>query len=177
MIKLLIFSFLLRFGGLHGHEGHQHHDQPVVKSELFTPFNHFSWTKWQKEVGKLHFVFLHFPIALIFMTVIAEICLAFTKGVFYENAARFMLISAAVFSLPTLATGYIMSLTMPYTGSMALLLEWHMWLGIVTAALAITVATVREKRGNTAIYYTLLIALFLIMNVTAYLGGVMTFGV
>jgi uncharacterized membrane protein len=132
-----------------------------------------TWTQW---IGSFHFIFLHFPIALIAMTLISELLFAWYVSPIFDYASRFMLIAAAILAFPTVLLGLIYSYTATYSGILADFVWWHMWLGFATAIFAIFVVFVREYWGISKLYYTCLILLFLLVNVTGYLGGGMTFG-
>ena len=144
--------------------------QPTVKHFGGRPL---TWTQW---VGSFHFIFLHFPIALIAMTAISELLFAWMQRPIFDYASRFMLIAAAVFSVPTALLGLTYSYTSSYSGILAEFIWWHMWFGIATAIFAIVVAFLRELLGRSKLYYTSLFLLFLLVNITGYLGGGMTFG-
>lgn len=122
-------------------------------------------------IGNFHFVFLHFPIALIIMTAFAELFFAYTGKAFYSNAARFMLIAATLFALPTALFGYALSIHTTLTAD----LYWHRLFGFFTAFFAIITLLLREKQYRRSYQFALLI-LFLSINITASLGGDMTFG-
>src|SRR4051812_19601708 len=57
-------------------------------------------------LGYLHLILLHFPIALIIMTCIAELLYVRDYNPLYKHAARFMILSAAFFALPTVLSGF-----------------------------------------------------------------------
>lgn len=186
MNKIFILSLLcwLSFTFLFGHEGHKEmhenksmkesvqttHGPPTVKQNEGRPQSLIQW------IGSFHFIFLHFPIALIAMTVISEILFAWYASPIFDYASRFMLIAAAVLAVPTALLGLTYSYTASYTGLLADFVWWHMWFGFATAIFAIFVAFIRERWGISKLYYTCLTLLFLLVNVTGFLGGGMTFG-
>ena len=127
--------------------------------------NYIEW------IGNFHFVFLHFPIALIIMTGFAELFFAYTGKVFYSHAARFMLIAAAIFAIPTALSGLALGWDATETSD----LYWHRILGIFTALFALFTLFLREK-GFKRSYKLALLILFISVNITASIGGEMTFG-
>lgn len=145
-------------------------EQPAVNQYEGRPQ---SWMQW---IGSFHFIFLHFPIALIAMTLISEILFAWYASPIFDYASRFMLIASAVLAIPTAFLGLTYSYTATYNGILADFVWWHMWLGFATATFAIFVAFIRERWGISKLYYTCLVFLFLLVNVTGFLGGAMTFG-
>ena len=181
---ILIFLCFVSFSSLNSHEGHKEmgsheqlnesiqptQDQPTIKQFGGKPQN---WMQW---VGGFHFVFLHFPIALITLTAISELLFGWYQRPIFDYASRFMLVSAAIFAIPTALFGLIYSYTATYEGLLADFVWWHMWFGIATAAFAGVVALIREQQGANKLYYTALFILFLLVNITGLLGSGMTFG-
>lgn len=130
-------------------------------------------------IGSFHPFFLHFPIALIVMTVISEFLFFWTGNLLFSQAARFMLVGAAIASIPTILFGLAFSTSVdkPFLFTF---LWWHRFLGISTMLLAIITACLREfhsqKGWNTLKAYRVCLGvLFIIVNLTGYLGGRMTF--
>ena len=187
MSKQLILCFLCLVccTVLFGHEEHQNNEGNENKQEMVNPSPEsqpppkhlggrpLSWTQW---LGSFHFIFLHFPIALIVMTGISELLLAWLRRPIFDYASRFMIIAAATLAVPTALLGLIYSYTTSYSGLLADFIWWHMWAGISTAIFAIFVAFIRECLGISKLYYMSLFILFLLVNITGYLGGGMTFG-
>lgn len=126
-------------------------------------------------LGYLHPVMIHFPIALVLMTVISEILFLFTRNPLFDGAARFMIIAAAITALPTALFGLALSYGAHYQGDYATIFFWHEVCGIITVFFAIIAAILREKR-KMGFYYLCLAILFLSVNIGGYLGGEMTWG-
>jgi uncharacterized membrane protein len=186
MNKILILNLLclLSFTFLFGHEGHKEMDEnKPMKESVQTTHDILvveqyegrpqSWMEW---IGSFHFIFLHFPIALIAMTVISELLFAWYSNPIFDYSSRFMLIAAAILAVPTALLGLTYSYTATYNGILADFVWWHMWFGFATASFAIFVAFIRERWGISKLYYTCLVLLFLLVNITGFLGGGMTFG-
>lgn len=177
MAKLLALLMLLMITNLaFGHEGH-HREIAEVSSpstQLFSTTPSF-FIKW---VGSFHPVFLHFPIALIIMTVIAEVLLAWHGQIMFAHASRFMLIAAAVTSVPTVLFGLALGVYAEYGGVLENFFWWHRFLGIFTALMAIFTACLKEYSWlNKRFYYSSLGILFVCVNATSFLGGALTFGI
>lgn len=132
-----------------------------------------SWMQW---IGSFHFIFLHFPIALISTTVISEILFVRYARPIFDFASRFMLIAGAILAFPTAILGLTYSYTATYEGLLANFVWWHMWLGFITAVFALFVAIIREFWGISRFYYMCLVLLFLLVSITGFLGAGMTFG-
>lgn len=186
MNKIFILSLLclLSFTFLFGHEGHKEMDEhkpmkeSVQTTQVIPAVEQYegrpqSWLQW---IGSFHFIFLHFPIALIAMTVISELLFAWYSNPIFDYSSRFMLIAGAILAVPTALLGLTYSYTATYNGILADFVWWHMWFGFATAILATLVAFIRERWGISKLYYTCLVLLFLLVNITGYLGGGMTFG-
>lgn len=160
---LLTIFLLTKFSFIFCHDGHSHND-------LGHAIN------WQLLLGSFHFIFLHFPIALIYMTGVAEILSLFKKKNNFDTTARFMLISAAVLVIPTIFTGLLYRWDVAYEGKLVSYIFWHMWMGVFTAIFTIIVAMMRQFFGKTKWYYYSLIFLIISISVTAFLGGSITHG-
>lgn len=136
--------------------------------------------QWMQWIGNFHLIFLHFPIALIVMTVISE-CLSWKyKNPFFDHASRFMLIAAAIATIPTALTGLAFSYGVSYEGEMVDIFWWHRFLGLFITALSFLTVILKEltirKTIKSSMYYSItLIILFISVNITGYLGGEMTF--
>lgn len=132
------------------------------------------------QIGQWHFAFLHFPIALITMTVVAELLSVWTRNILYDYASYFMLMSAAFVVIPTmlfgLALGY--SISDSYVGISTVIYPWHMYFGILTAILVVLTAGLRNMTGTFgSVYLYFLILSFFSMSATGFLGGSLSFGI
>lgn len=132
-----------------------------------------NWAQW---IGGFHFIFVHFPIALIIMTGLSELLFAWLQRPIFDLSSRFMIISAAILAVPTALSGLINRYATIYSGMLEDLIWWHMLAGIATVAFTIFVAVLRKRSGVSKFYYICLIVLFLLVNITGYLGGNVTFG-
>lgn len=144
--------------------------------EMFAPP-----TSFLSAIGRFHFIFLHFPIALIVMTVAAELCWIWFGNALFTHAARFMLLAAAAFALPTALLGWALGSGQHYEGVSLDLYAWHRYFGFMTAALAIVTAVLRErcvheKTSSVFGYYFSLFLLFLSVSLTGAFGGSLAFG-
>lgn len=145
------------------HAGHHHSDT-------------FSLEAIYHKSGVLHLLLLHFPIALLVTTVLAELLYIWKRDIFYDHAAKFLIISAVIFSIPTVFFGLALAASQDYGSIMGPTLEWHKYCGIITGILITITAIIREKKPSSWSYFFFLLASFLMVNVTGYLGGILTFG-
>jgi uncharacterized membrane protein len=143
------------------HAGHHH----AASSTLQSVFN------W---LGKFHLLFLHFPIVFIIMAACFEIMQPFYRKHFLTDASRLMLYCAALFSIPTVLTGLSFSYGIKYDEQYYIFI-WHKILGF--ALLGVTVLALLFRKYNfKKSYYSSLTFLVVIVFVTGYLGGILTFG-
>lgn len=138
------------------------------------------YEKWIQWIGNFHPILLHFPIALIVMTVIAELLALKSKSTIFSQAARFMISMAAITAIPTAILGLAYGYGANYEDALQSIFWWHRFFGIGTAILAVFVAVLKELniREKVAMktYGFFLGILFLFVTITGYLGGEMTFG-
>jgi uncharacterized membrane protein len=165
-IRLMMGMALLK-APLVAHEGHH---ELMAEQTLVG-----SGSDLMLQVGNLHLFLLHFPIALIVMTVVAELLFVLFRRSIYDYAARFMLLSAAIFAVPTAFAGLLLRYSSTYEGILAIYIWWHMIAGIATMLLTLYVAYLRERVGLGRYYYLALALLFLLVNVTGLLGGWVAF--
>ena len=164
-----VLLFILSMGiYLQAHEGHE---------ALAT----FSFASWLEGVGRFHLLFLHFPIALIVMTVTAEWLGIWFANPLFNQAARFMILAAAIFAPITALLGLAFGYGQNYTGISLDLYVWHRNFGLLTAGLAILTAIlkeryIREYTTSLAAYYLCLFLLFLSVSLAGAFGGSLTFG-
>lgn len=164
--KIALLIFMLAYCVLEAHEGAQMAEITLA---------------WWGKLGRFHLIFLHFPIALIVMTVVAELLWVWFANPLFTYAARFMLLAAAIFALPTALLGFAFSFEHHYEGLQYSLFLWHGTLGFFTAGLAILAAYLRErcvheKTLTPLAYYIALFILFISVSLTGAFGGSLAFG-
>ena len=91
-------------------------------------------------VGHYHPVLVHFPIALVFLTVVAEVLLVVKKEARFGDAARFMIASAAWISIATAITGFAHASGWTFGEEEARTFAIHRIAGIVTPVLIVLAA-------------------------------------
>jgi uncharacterized membrane protein len=187
----IAYLFLTVSTMLFSHEEHHHDDKnPKIKQQVTSPatspskemeIGKDSYRKIIHWLGNFHPVLLHFPIALIVMTVISELLYHWYGTPLFEHASRFMIITAAITAIPTALFGFAFGYDAHYEGILGNLFWWHRFLGVFTTLLTIVAAILRElhtsKQWNTMkTYYICLFIIFISVNLTGYLGGGLTFG-
>lgn len=154
-----------------------------IEAREHTPHihDHMSNNKnWINLFGNFHIVILHFPIALIIMTGIAELLARKKPSSIFYNAARFMVFFSAITAIPTALLGLAYGYGVTYEGLSALIFWWHRFSGLTTAILAIITVCLKElqirKNWKGKYYGVSLIILIIFVTVAGFLGGEMTFG-
>ena len=114
------------------------------------------------------------------MTAIAELIGIKSRSPIFKQAARFMIIAAAITALPTALLGLAYGYDVSYDETLSLLFWWHRFLGLSTVALAIITVCFKElhirKKIGAAPYAISLALLVILVTTTGYLSGEMTFG-
>lgn len=171
---ILVTPFLLG-----AHSGH--HSVPVLTAELAQPLPHF-FKEWMNAIGPFHLLFLHFPIALVTMTVVAETLSLWFPNPIFSQSARFMIYAAAFLAPITALLGLAFAYGQHYEGLSLDLFLWHRYLGLVTAGLAIITALLKRQSINGTnfsqiVYYSSLLILFIAVSLTGTFGGSLAFGI
>lgn len=145
-------------------------NQTEAQASAHRPKN---WIEW---LGNFHLLFIHFPIALIWTVAISDLFYRKTHSEIFNMASRVMLMAAALFSIPTVFFGLILKLATPFEGIEEKLIFFHMLSGLITAFYALFIVYIRETSGFTRIYGVLFAILLILVTITGYLGGELSFG-
>lgn len=137
--------------------------------------SHASAESWLHWFGHYHYIFVHFPIALIVMAFIAELIFSWRKNPEYNAIINFLLISAAIFLIPTVFSGLSLEESGAVTEDTEPLLEWHKIFAYATLSLTIITIIARNFLKHRPLYLLSLILLLVAVIVTAHLGGLMAF--
>ena len=102
------------------------------------------------EIGKLHVILVHFPIALALSAVLADVLYGITRNEFFRISGMYCLILAAIAIIPTVYTGWEMlemeeSKLSPVYLSIA---HTHRNLAITSLVLVLSAAIVRISQKN-----------------------------
>lgn len=160
--RLAFIAFLLSSTLLFSHAGHDHsNESPHTYSIL--------------RLGPLHFIFIHFPIALVTMTGIAELLNQLKPGQHYDHLASFLLRFALILTIPTLIFGFLLGYGQIYEGAQEQIFEKHQVFGFLSFFL-LCLVTYLKKLQKWSFYYVFLVILFLCVIFTASLGGNLAFG-
>lgn len=179
IVFCLIFSSLI-----YAHEGHHHSETELIgeNEESVSSFlDEKNVTQTIQKIGHLHPLFLHFPIALVIMTGIAEALNLFYRRTLFSEAAWFMILSAAILAVPTALFGLAFGYGVPYEGLARELYWWHRFFGLLTPLLIILTAYTKTQFIKHPPKGKILYPIFLLLCIgsvliTGFLGGSLTFG-
>lgn len=131
--------------------------------------------KWLSWFGNFHFIFVHFPIALIIMACVAELIFWWKKNPQYNFIVSFLLISAALLMIPTILSGLSLEESGAVNENAQSLLEWHESFAFTTLSLIIVTLFARHYLKKRSLYLWCLFALLIAVIITSHLGGLMVF--
>jgi uncharacterized membrane protein len=134
------------------------------------------------NLGKLHVLLVHFPIALSVAAIGADILWGLTKRPLFRAAGAFCLVAALVATPFVVFTGWERLSSMKLPPAIADLAEDHEHAAIATLCLIAAAAVVRgfwaqqQKKWMLVLYGVLMAALFVCISITGHLGGKIAFG-
>jgi uncharacterized membrane protein len=134
------------------------------------------------EIGKLHLLVLHFPLALIIVAALADGLFLWRRTAIFKEAGYFCILLGATAAIPTMVTGLMLIGTLNLTGDSSNLGEIHESLGIMTTIAAVSAAALRAFLRNKLsgmwawIYGVLILAAMVLVGLTGHYGGLLAFG-
>lgn len=132
--------------------------------------------------GRLHPLFVHFPIALIILASVVEVARIKWDHPTLGTFVVFLLAAGAVGSLAASATGWIFANDYYPAPSEQWMLGRHRWLGVSTTVLAGTAVAVANRWASATTRKTLWLRRGVIwitalaVTITAHLGALMVWG-
>ncbi len=131
---------------------------------------------WLQVVGRMHTMFLHFPIVMLALCIFWELFSGYKKsyvGVKAEIGDE-LLLAAAITSVITALMGLFLSREAGYTPD---LLVWHKWGGVFISFLSLAWYVFRVKmRQIKPVLLTTALAAMIMIVVTGHLGSNITHG-
>jgi len=134
------------------------------------------------EIGKLHVVLVHFPIALAFSAILAEVLWLATRRHTFAEAGVYCLVLAAVSAVPVVITGLLVAKSMEFVGSEVSIVSAHKYWGIAALVFAVLSAIVRlVHRERPAKWWLIgycasLVVLGVCMALAGHYGGMLVHG-
>jgi uncharacterized membrane protein len=136
------------------------------------------------EIGRLHVVIVHFPVALAVAAVVADVLWLIFRKDFFRMAGFYCLIFASASAIPAVITGdaHLDEENYASAPTQAAIAETHEDLGIAAMCVALAAAAVRVVRRNRprkwwlAGYGVLAAALLVLITLTGHYGGMLSHG-
>ena len=134
------------------------------------------------NIGKFHVLIVHFPIALGFCAVLADLLWLATRKDRFRDAGIYCLILAAISALPVVITGLAVARSQEFVGDYLSIVTTHKYLGITSFTIAALAAIIRlscrqKLKGLWLVAYCVLIlALVVSIAFTGHYGGMLVHG-
>jgi uncharacterized membrane protein len=130
-------------------------------------------------IGRLHPVLVHFPIGLVFIAAVAEMVAMTTGRGDWRAVAVANVRAGAVFAIGATIAGWRLASSAGIETTSSL--EWHRWLGTITAVavLGAAMATAGARGHSPFAAWVYRITLFwaaALVTVTGHLGGLLVWG-
>jgi uncharacterized membrane protein len=140
-------------------------------------------TRTLELLGRFHPVVLHFPIALALAGMLAEVLGLLSGRQMFSDAARFMVLVAALSAAVTVPLGWMAAQSMDLDGDPARMLWLHRWFGTAMGAMILLTAALSElsrlRNGGKALrnaYRAGLAASSVLVGLTGHFGSLMNRG-
>ncbi len=134
------------------------------------------WQRVIRFVGQFHPLATHFPIALLFAALPAELIRRQTRKPEWAAVVRFCVALGAAGAVVSAALGWCAAAVSPPSASSRELLAWHRWLGTATAVWAVWTAWLAGRPRWSRGFGWSLCAGIVMVSVAGYLGGALVFG-
>ncbi len=134
------------------------------------------------NIGKFHVIIVHFPIALAFSAVLADLLWLATRKDTFSHAGKYCLVLAAISALPVVITGLDVAHTQQFVGEYISIVATHRYLGITSFVIAALAAGIRFrcrqplKKWWLVGYCILMLALVVSIALTGHYGGMLVHG-
>ncbi|HEV3063466.1 MAG TPA: DUF2231 domain-containing protein [Vicinamibacterales bacterium] len=128
--------------------------------------------------GRFHPLLVHFPIALVLIAAVAEIVSLTTPFPEWHRVAVANIRAGAAFAVASVGAGWILASSRIVEASAAL--EWHRWVGLVTALTAVAAALatgdIDRSPRRLWLYRIALFSAAGLVGVAGHLGAVLVWG-
>ncbi|HEX8310408.1 MAG TPA: DUF2231 domain-containing protein [Chthoniobacteraceae bacterium] len=133
-------------------------------------------------VGQFHPLSTHFPVALMFVAVLAEGLAWWTKQESWLHTVRFLVVLAALSAVATMGLGWLNAYFSSYNKAFGALLWWHRWLGTaagiwaVICAGTLLIAKCQEGSKERQRFRGALLVGAVLVGVSGFLGSALIYG-
>ncbi len=140
------------------------------------------WKQTLRWLGRFHPLSTHFPVALMFVAVLAEAIAWWSRRALWLETVRFLVVLAALGAASAAVLGWLNASFTSYVGQSATILLWHRWMGTGTAIWALLCAGLvmthecREGSMQRARFRGALLFGALLVGVTGFLGSALIYG-
>ncbi|MDB6174637.1 MAG: hypothetical protein JWL59_3948 [Chthoniobacteraceae bacterium] len=140
------------------------------------------WKQGFRWLGRFHPLSTHFPVALMFVAVLAEAFAWWSRREGWIETVRFLVVIAALGGVSAAGLGWLNAWFTSYVGQSASILLWHRWLGTGTAVWAVICAGLimthecREGSLQRARFRGALLLGAFLVGVTGFLGSALIYG-
>jgi uncharacterized membrane protein len=137
---------------------------------------------WQDWLGRLHPALVHFPLALLIVAFVAEMCTVATRNGRYSDIARFLVNMAAWVAIPAAATGFCRADLITMDAAQRHAFAIHRVLGIASPVLSFLAAGLAAGVSRSGqiwelmLYRVVLAMAAVCVAVAGYYGGEIVFG-
>ena len=131
------------------------------------------------NLGNLHPLLVHFPIALVLTAAAAELAAIFWPGRIWHAVGVINVRAGSVSGVFTAIAGWLLAASPGVEPTSQL--QWHRWTGIAGAVIAtlaalLSLAVTKEALGLTRAYRLALFGAALLVAVAGHLGGTLVWG-
>lgn len=157
-------------------------EQPVIPSVVVAAPEMPTWKRAIRWIGRFHPVSTHFPVALMYVAVLAEAFAWWTKRESWLQTVRFLVVLGALGALAAASLGWINASFTSYVGSSVAILKWHRWLGTFTAlwtvicAVLVVIADCREGSPERQRFRGALLVGAGLVGISGFLGSALIYG-
>ena len=128
--------------------------------------------------GRLHPLLVHFPIALILISAVAELVAVTTRFPEWHMVAVANVRAGAAFALASAGAGWLLASSRIVEASSAL--EWHRWLGLMAALAAVSTTLaygeIDRSPGRVWLYRIALFSAAACVAVAGHFGAALVWG-
>lgn len=127
----------------------------------------------QEFIGRFHPVLVHLPIGILVLAFILQCIERFGKKKNFHESITIALLAGMIGAILSCVTGFLLSQSGDYDADAV---NWHQWMGIITAVFSIVLYYGYRKRDKDTWQWPGMIFLFILIVITGHLGGNLTHG-